>query len=76
MFGRLKKITYLVLRNKQNRYDNFFEMKLQKISANISPFAGINFVNNGFNTIGLSQLIEFLTKYSFSLKKFLQTGHR
>jgi hypothetical protein len=33
-------------------------MKLQKISANISPFAGINFVNHGFNKVGLSQLID------------------
>jgi len=47
-----------VLRNKQNRNDNFFEMKLQKISTNISPFAGISFVNSEFNKVGLTQLID------------------
>jgi hypothetical protein len=46
MFEGLKRSPILVVRNKQNRFDNFFGMKLQKISANISPFAGIIFVNN------------------------------
>jgi hypothetical protein len=58
MFEGLKRYPILVVRNKQNRFDNFFGMKLQKISANISPFAGIIFVNNGFNTVGLSQPID------------------
>jgi hypothetical protein len=58
MFEGLKRSPILVVRNKQNRFDNFFGMKLQKISANISPFAGIIFVNNGFNTVGLSQPID------------------
>lgn len=33
-------------------------MKLQKISTNVSPFAGISFVNNEFNNVGLTQLID------------------
>jgi hypothetical protein len=33
-------------------------MKLQKISSNVSPFAGISFVNNSFNETGISQLID------------------
>lgn len=33
-------------------------MKLQKISTNVSPFAGISFVNDAFNSVGLSQLID------------------
>lgn len=58
MFEGLKRSPILVVRNKQNRFDNFFGMKLQKISAYIIPFAGIIFVNIGFNTVGLSQLID------------------
>ncbi|NIA09732.1 MAG: IS1380 family transposase [Nitrospiraceae bacterium] len=33
-------------------------MKVQKISTNVSPFAGISFVNNSFNETGISQLID------------------
>jgi hypothetical protein len=33
-------------------------MKVQKISTTISPFAGISFVNNEFNKVGLTQLID------------------
>jgi hypothetical protein len=33
-------------------------MKVQKISSNLSPFAGISFVNNSLNTTGISQLID------------------
>jgi hypothetical protein len=33
-------------------------VKLQKISSNISPFAGISFVNNSFNECGFTQLID------------------
>lgn len=33
-------------------------MKLQKIPTNVSPFAGISFVNDEFNAVGLSQLID------------------
>jgi len=33
-------------------------MKVQKISTNVSPFAGISFVNNSLNETGLSQLID------------------
>lgn len=33
-------------------------MKLQKISTNVSPFAGISFVNNEFKKSGMSQLID------------------
>jgi hypothetical protein len=33
-------------------------MKVQKISSNVSSFAGISFVNNSFNETGISQLID------------------
>lgn len=33
-------------------------MKLQKISTQISPFAGISFVHNAFIKVGMSQLID------------------
>ena len=33
-------------------------MKVQKVSSNVSPFAGISFVNQSFNKSGLSQLID------------------
>lgn len=33
-------------------------MKVQKISSNVSSFAGISFVNNSLNTTGISQLID------------------
>jgi len=33
-------------------------MKVQKISTNVSPFAGISFVNNSLNATGISQLID------------------
>ena len=32
--------------------------KIQKISKNITPFAGIFFVNEAFNRCGLSKLID------------------
>jgi len=47
-----------VLTNKPNRQINFSGMKVQKISSNVSPFAGISFVNNSFNETGISQLID------------------
>jgi len=33
-------------------------MKVQKLSSNVSPFAGISFINNSFNEKGISQLID------------------
>ena len=33
-------------------------MKLQKISTHVSPFAGISFVNEEFERVGMSQLID------------------
>lgn len=33
-------------------------MKVQKISAIVSPFAGISFVNYEFDKIGMNQLID------------------
>jgi len=33
-------------------------MKVQKISSNVSPFAGISFVNNEFDKVGMCQLID------------------
>jgi len=33
-------------------------MKVQKISSNVNPFAGISFVNYEFDRIGMSQLID------------------
>jgi len=47
-----------VLANKQNRNNKFFTVKVQKISSDVSPFSGISFVNNEFNTVGMSQLID------------------
>jgi hypothetical protein len=35
-----------------------FKTKVQKISQTVSPFAGISFVNNAFNQVGLSELID------------------
>jgi hypothetical protein len=35
-----------------------FKTKLQKVSQNVTPFAEISFVNNAFNQIGLSELID------------------
>jgi len=47
-----------VLPNKPNRQTKFSGMKVQKLSSNVSPFAGISFVNNSFNEKGISQLID------------------
>ena len=47
-----------MLPNKPNRQIKFSGMKVQKISTNVSPFAGISFVNNSLNETGLSQLID------------------
>ena len=33
-------------------------MKIQKTSTNVSPFAGISFVNNEFDKVGICQLID------------------
>ena len=58
MFDRLKISPILVLSNKPNRQIKFPGMKVQKISTNVSPFAGISFVNNSLNETGISQLID------------------
>src|SRR5450759_4781303 len=47
-----------MLCNKQNRNINFSDMKVQKISSNVSPFAGISFVNQSLFETGISQLID------------------
>ena len=47
-----------MLPNKPNRQTKFSGMKVQKLSSNVSPFAGISFVNNSFNEKGISQLID------------------
>jgi len=47
-----------VVQNHKNRNENFFSVKVQRISSNVSPFAGISFVNQSFNKSGLSQLID------------------
>ena len=47
-----------MLRNKQNRYTNFFGVKVQKIASNVSPYSGISFFNHEFNAVGLSELID------------------
>ena len=52
-FKGWKRSCILVQRNKQNSNDNFVEMKIQKLSTNFSPFAGISFANNEFNTTGV-----------------------
>ena len=33
-------------------------MKIQKTPTNVSPFAGISFVNNEFDKVGICQLID------------------
>jgi len=48
-----------VLSNKPNRQIKFSGIhKSKKISTNVSPFAGISFVNNSLNETGISQLID------------------
>ena len=37
-------------------------MKIQKTSTNVSPFAGISFVNNEFEKVGMCQLIDSVFK--------------
>jgi hypothetical protein len=48
-----------MISNKINRNNNFFGMKLQKVSNNVSPFAGISFVNNAFNNTPLIFKLQF-----------------
>ncbi len=43
----------------KNRNENFFRVKVQRISSNVSPFVGISFVNQRFNKSDLSQLIDY-----------------
>ncbi len=48
----------LSVQNNKNRNENFFSVKVQRISSNVNPFAGISFVNQSFNKSILSQLID------------------
>jgi hypothetical protein len=43
---------------KKNKSMKSFGTKVQKVSQNITSFAGISFVNNAFNQAGLSELID------------------
>jgi hypothetical protein len=52
---------------------NFFKAKIQKLSQNITPFAGVSYINSEFDRCGLSELIDnelgrrwFNAKYSYS----------
>ncbi len=46
------------MQNNKNRNENFFSVKVQRISFNVSPFARISSANQSFNKSGLSQLID------------------
>ncbi len=58
MFNGWKDLYILVLQNNKNRNENFFSVKVQRISSNVSPFAGMSFVNQSFNKSDLSQLFD------------------
>ncbi len=47
-----------MVQNNKHRNENFFRVKVQRISSNVSPLARISFVNHSFNKSGLSQLID------------------
>jgi hypothetical protein len=50
---------YLFLCYRQsNRNINFFGIKVQLISTNVSPISGIPFIKNEFYKGGMSQLID------------------
>ncbi len=57
MFNGWKDSSSLVVQNNKNRNENFLSVKAQRISSNVSPFAGISIVNRSFNKSGLLQLI-------------------
>ncbi len=46
------------VQNNISRNEDFFSVKAQRISSNVSSFAGISFVNQSSNKSGLSQLID------------------
>ena len=58
MIRRQKKITYISANKQTNIGINFFGMKLQKISTQVNPFAGISFVHNEFIKVGMIHLID------------------
>lgn len=45
------------MQNKKTK-KNFMAIKVQKFSDTVNPFSGISFVNDNFNKIGMSQLID------------------
>lgn len=45
------------MQNKKTK-KNFMAIKVQKFSDTVNPFSGISFVNDSFNKIGMSQLID------------------
>jgi hypothetical protein len=47
----------MVLKHKSKTMKSF-GTKVQKVSQTITPFGGISFVNNVFNQVGLSKLID------------------
>ena len=52
-------------------------MKLQKISTQVSPFSGINFINEEYNKFGFTQLIDSQSgmrckPYGFSYSDIIQ----
>ncbi len=56
MFNGWKDSSILVVQNNKNTNENFFSVKIQRISFNVSPFTGISLVNQSFNKSALSQL--------------------
>ncbi len=46
------------MQNNKTRNENYFSVKVKKISSNVSPFAGISFFNQSLNKSGLSRLID------------------
>ena len=45
------------MQNKKTK-KNFMAIKVQKFSDTVNPFSGISFVNDSFNKVGMSQLID------------------
>ena len=57
MFNCSKISPNLVIVNKKIGL-KIFEMKLQKILTQVSPFDGINFINEDYDKSGFTQLID------------------
>ena len=58
MLSRQKNSTYSSATKQNNISSNFFGIKLQKTSTQVSPFAANYFIHNAFIKAGISQLID------------------